>query len=79
MKSMFMLSDIILYILDCYVVLKDWDYYYKIDKNMGQKFLSFGVLVGAFSIFRRADTGNPVQISVIFSIFTLNPFPEGLI
>jgi len=27
------------------------------------------VLVGAFSVFGRADTGNPVQIYVLFVIF----------
>jgi len=36
-------------------------------------------LVGAFSIFRRADTGNPVQISGLFGKFTLILNPEGLI
>jgi len=37
------------------------------------------VLVGAFSIFGRADTGNPVQISGLFVIFVVILFSEGLI
>jgi len=37
------------------------------------------VLVGAFSDFESADTGNPVQISRIFGVFMLFWFPEGLI
>jgi len=37
------------------------------------------VLVGAFSDFGGLDTDNPVQISAIFTIFTLFRFPEGLI
>jgi len=32
---------------------------------------SFAVLVGAFSDFGRADTGNPVQISGYFVILVL--------
>jgi len=34
----------------------------RFDKIQAIKFLTFGVLVGAFSDFRHADTGNPVQI-----------------
>jgi len=41
--------------------------------------LNFGVLVGAFSDFGMLDTGNPVQISALFGILRLFPFPEGLI
>jgi len=33
--------------------------------------LGFGVLVGAFSNFGRADTGNPVQIYGVFADFAL--------
>jgi len=39
----------------------------------------FGVLVGAFSDFRNADTGNPVQILVYFGNFARNPELLGLI
>jgi len=48
-------------------------------KSMGQKKNSFGVLVGAFSVFGVLDTGNPVQIWTVFQKFTLIPFSEGLI
>jgi len=33
----------------------------------------FGVLVGAFSVFGRADTGNPVQIWCVFCGFEVFP------
>jgi len=39
----------------------------------------FGVLVGAFSVFGRADTGKPVQILVYFGNFARNPELLGLI
>jgi len=52
--------DINFIILDLYVLIVME--LVRIHKNTSIKFLSFGVLVGAFSIFRRADTGNPVQI-----------------
>jgi len=42
-------------------------------------FFGFGVLVGAFSVFRGADTGNPVQNSSVFGKFTLFRESEGLI
>jgi len=48
-------------------------------KNNGINFLTFGVLVGAFSIFGLLDTGNPVQNSGVFRKLTLILFPEGLI
>jgi len=51
----------------------------KLIENRLWKFLSFGVLVGAFSVFGHADTGNPVQILGVFGNFTPNQFPEGLI
>jgi len=35
--------------------------------------LGFGWLVGAFSDFGRADTGNPVQILACFTKVTLIP------
>jgi len=48
-------------------------------KNEGRKFLSLGVLVGAFSDFGGLDTDNPVQISRVFRYFTPFSKSEGLI
>jgi len=48
-------------------------YWYFIEFNRFSDFLvfGFGVLVGAFSVFGRADTGKPVQICGVFLIFVL--------
>jgi len=51
----------------------------EIYKNGQLKFLSLGVLVGAFSVFDMLDTGKPVQILGDFGIFTLFLESEGLI
>jgi len=42
---------------------------YKIAIKLAPKISHFGWLVGAFSIFRRADTGKPVQNYGCFVIF----------
>jgi len=51
----------------------------KFVKNKVLKFLSLGVLVGAFSDFGGLDTDNPVQILRILGYFEAFRFPEGLI
>jgi len=44
-------------------------YFYILSIIWGPEILHFGVLVGAFSDFGRADTGKPVQIYGLFCIF----------
>jgi len=60
-------------------MLYGYDFMLDIGKKSRSEKIIWGVLVGAFSDFRHADTDNPVQISMVFGVSEVFLESKGLI